>query len=54
MPTLPRATGGSTGAVGLVVNVLVLWHTRFMEAALSHLRATGVQIEPEDVAGSRR
>ena len=38
------------GALGLVVNALVLWNTRYMDAALSHLRSQGVETKPEDVA----
>jgi hypothetical protein len=38
------------GALGLVVNVLVLWHTLYMNAALAHLRRTGAEVKPEDVA----
>jgi TnpA family transposase len=38
------------GALGLVVNVLVLWNTRYMDAALSHLRSRGVEVSPEDVS----
>ena len=38
------------GALGLVVNVLVLWNTLYMDAALAHLRRTGVEVKPEDVA----
>jgi len=38
------------GALGLIVNALVLWNTRYMDAALSHLRSQGTEIEPEDVA----
>ena len=38
------------GALGLVLNALILWNTRYMDAALSHLRARGKQIRPEDVA----
>jgi hypothetical protein len=33
-----------------VVNVLVLWNTMYMDAALTHLRRTGVEVKPEDVA----
>jgi len=36
-------------ALGLVVNILVLWNTRYMDLALSHLRAQGETIRPEDV-----
>jgi TnpA family transposase len=38
------------GALGLVVNALVLWNTRYMDAALSHLHSKGVEVKPEDVA----
>ena len=38
------------GALGLVLNMIVLWNTRYMEAALNHLRATGVTVKDEDVA----
>ena len=37
------------GALGLVVNIIVLWNTRYMEAALDHLRATGFDVREEDV-----
>ena len=38
------------GALGLVLNALILWNTRYMDAALSHLRASGRVIKPEDEA----
>ncbi len=38
------------GALGLVVNVLVLWNTRYLGVALEHLRAAGVPVNPEDLA----
>jgi TnpA family transposase len=38
------------GALGLVLNALILWTTRYMDAALVHLRANGVLVKPEDVA----
>lgn len=38
------------GALGLVMNALVLWNTRYMDAALNHLRSQGVETKPEDVA----
>lgn len=38
------------GALGLVVNAIVLWNTRYMDAALQHLRQTGVDVSPDDVA----
>ena len=38
------------GALGLVVNALVLWTTRYMDKALDHLRSQGVALKAEDVA----
>ena len=38
------------GALGLVVNVLVLWNTYYMDAALTKLRSIRQQVLPEDVA----
>ena len=38
------------GALGLVVNVIVLWNTLYMDAALARLRADGHQVRDEDVA----
>ncbi len=38
------------GVLGLVVNMLVLWNTRYMDAALSHLHSIGTEVNPEDVA----
>ena len=38
------------GALGLVVNVIVLWNTIYMDAALDQLRAEGFDVRPEDVA----
>jgi Tn3 transposase DDE domain len=38
------------GALGLVLNALILWNTRYMDAALSHLRAGSREIKAEDVA----
>lgn len=37
------------GVLGLVVNVLVLWNTRYMNTALEYLRPTN-QLNPDDVA----
>ena len=37
------------GALGLVVNMIVLWNTRYIEAALDHLRDSGVDVRDEDV-----
>jgi TnpA family transposase len=37
------------GALGLVLNVIVLWNTIYMDAALSQLRAEGYSVRDEDV-----
>ncbi len=37
------------GALGLVVNAIVLWNTRYIELALGHLRAQGKAVRDEDV-----
>jgi len=36
-------------ALGLVLNMIVLWNTRYMNAALEHLRETGFDVRPEDI-----
>ncbi len=38
------------GALGLVVNVMVLWTTLYMDRALSQLQDLGATINDEDVA----
>ncbi len=38
------------GALGLVVNAIILWNTLYLEAALKHLRTDGAMVNPEDVA----
>ena len=38
------------GALGLVVNMVVLWNTVYMDAALDRLQAEGYEARPEDVA----
>jgi TnpA family transposase len=38
------------GALGLVMNVVVLWNTLYLDAALSHLRTEGIAVQSEDVA----
>src|SRR5918996_75049 len=40
----------STGALGLVVNIIVLWNTIYMEAALDQLRREGYPVRDQDVA----
>ncbi|MBE9140675.1 Tn3 family transposase [Nodosilinea sp. LEGE 07088] len=37
-------------ALGLVTNAVILWNTLYMDRALDHLRAQGLEIDPEDVA----
>jgi hypothetical protein len=42
--------GGPTEAqIGLVVNVIVLWNTIYMDAALNQLRKEGVPVQDDDV-----
>jgi hypothetical protein len=38
------------GALGLVVNAIILWNTIYMDAALDQLRAEGFDVRDEDVA----
>ena len=38
------------GALGLVLNMIVLWNTSYMEAALNQLRADGFEVRDEDMA----
>ena len=38
------------GALGLVVNLVVLWNTIYMDAAVNQLGAEGHEVRPEDVA----
>ena len=38
------------GALGLVVNIIVLWNTLYIDAALEQLRREGYPVEPTDVA----
>lgn len=38
------------GALGLVLNVLVLWNTRYMQVALDELDRQGVEVKAKDVA----
>ena len=38
------------GALGLVVNIIVLWNTIYMDAALAQLRKEGYPVRDEDVA----
>ena len=38
------------GALGLVLNCVVLWNTHYLDAAVRHLESYGQTIRPEDVA----
>ena len=38
------------GALGLVLNAIVLWNTRYTDAALTRLRRTGFDVRDDDVA----
>src|SRR5882724_592679 len=38
------------GALGLVVNVIILWNTLYINAALEQLASEGHPVRPEDVA----
>ena len=37
------------GALGLVINAIVLWNTRYQDAALDHLRRDGHDVRGDDV-----
>jgi TnpA family transposase len=37
------------GALGLVVNAVLLWNTRYLDAALGQIRTSGGLVQPEDV-----
>ena len=45
-----RARKTSSARLGLAVNVVVLWNTIYMDAALNQLRAEGFDVRDEDVA----
>lgn len=38
------------GRSGLVLNAIVLWNTRYLDAAVDHLRSQGVEIEQADLS----
>lgn len=37
-------------ALGLVMNMAILWNTRYMQLAIDHLRHEGLQISPQEIA----
>jgi len=45
----PRAED-QLSALGLIVNVIVLWNTIYMDAVLQQLRKEGFEVRDEDVA----
>ena len=45
-----RGLEDQLGALGLVVNAIVLWNTRYGEAVLGHLRGLGEDLYDEDIA----
>ncbi|MFD0900414.1 Tn3 family transposase [Actinomadura sediminis] len=49
-PGLPRRDGGQLGALGLALNAVVLWTTRYIDAAVQHLRPEGHELRDEDIA----
>jgi TnpA family transposase len=38
------------GALGLVLNALILWNTRYIDAALDHLRSNEIEVRPDDAS----
>jgi TnpA family transposase len=46
----PEGQEDQLGALGLVVNVIVLWNTIYMDAVIEQLRSEGCPLKPEDVA----
>lgn len=38
------------GALGLVVNAIILWNTIYMDRAVEEMRQRGMTVLPEDVA----
>ena len=45
-----RARRTKLAALGLVVNAVTLWNSRYLSAAVDQLRAEGVPVKDEDVA----
>ena len=40
----------SVGTLGLVVNIIVLWNTLYMNKAIEYLRQSGMDVRDEDIA----
>jgi len=47
---LPAGQEDQLGALGLVLNAVVLWNTRYADAAVAQLRGQGQQASDEDAA----
>lgn len=47
---LRRSKHHQLGALGLVLNAIVLWTTRYIDAAVAQLKAEGHEIRDEDIA----
>ncbi|MFL6052769.1 MAG: Tn3 family transposase [Actinoallomurus sp.] len=45
-----KGMGDQIGALGLILNCVVLWNTRYINAALEALRAAGYPVLDDDVA----
>jgi len=45
-----RGPRGPVGRLGLVLNMVVLWDTIYMQAAIEQLRRGGFEVRDEDVA----
>ncbi len=45
-----RSQEDQLGSLGLGVNVILLWNTIYMDAALNQLRAEGFDVRAEDAA----
>jgi hypothetical protein len=45
-----RGIEDQLGALGLVTNVVVLWNTLYMNAAVEHLVHLDLEVRPEDLA----
>jgi len=48
--TLKRVHCPAGPSLGLIVNVIVLWNTIYMDAALQQLRSEGFEVRDDDVA----
>ena len=47
---VPKGQEDQLAALGLVLNAVVLWNTRYLDAAVAQLRAEGHDTKDEDVA----